>query len=209
MTNTDQTMRAGGAAIGGQIGCNQQPPNRLLIGVDGDNHFLLDSDASHPFFRSAWNSSRSRGARLEAGGPGRWSQMRFVMCILTQRELEFLASLRKSWPKLFWREFARVVREHATAASTPNDPVQYTKPVAPNRLDLLLFDEHPDPGERLDIFHLRFHETPDPGVHQTGSSSIANQTRFRAGAASDPLALIAAEDEFRHFPFVADRQQAK
>lgn len=35
------------------------------------------------------------------------------MCTLTQRELDFLASLKTSWRKLYWREFARILREYA------------------------------------------------------------------------------------------------
>ncbi|WP_201724281.1 hypothetical protein [Bradyrhizobium centrolobii] len=35
------------------------------------------------------------------------------MCTLTQRELDFLASLKTSWRWLYWRELARVLREDA------------------------------------------------------------------------------------------------
>jgi hypothetical protein len=38
------------------------------------------------------------------------------MCILTQRELEFLASLRTSWRRLYWRECARILAEDAIPA---------------------------------------------------------------------------------------------
>jgi hypothetical protein len=33
------------------------------------------------------------------------------MSILTGRELEFLASLRTSWTRLYWNEFARLLKE--------------------------------------------------------------------------------------------------
>ena len=32
--------------------------------------------------------------------------------MLTQRELDFLASLKTDWRKLYWREFARILREN-------------------------------------------------------------------------------------------------
>ncbi len=38
------------------------------------------------------------------------------MCILTPRELEFLAGLHKSWQKLYWREIVRMLTEDATGA---------------------------------------------------------------------------------------------
>jgi hypothetical protein len=38
------------------------------------------------------------------------------MCTLTQRELEFLARLRTSWRKLYWRECARILAEDAIPA---------------------------------------------------------------------------------------------
>jgi hypothetical protein len=33
------------------------------------------------------------------------------MSILTNRELEFLASLRTDWPRLYWNELARLLKE--------------------------------------------------------------------------------------------------
>jgi len=33
------------------------------------------------------------------------------MSILTNRELEFLASLRTDWPRLYWNELTRLLRE--------------------------------------------------------------------------------------------------
>ena len=38
------------------------------------------------------------------------------MCIPTERELEFLASLPMKWRRLYWREFARVLAEDARPA---------------------------------------------------------------------------------------------
>jgi hypothetical protein len=35
------------------------------------------------------------------------------VAILTEREIEFLASLRNSWSRLYWTEFARLVQEDA------------------------------------------------------------------------------------------------
>jgi hypothetical protein len=35
------------------------------------------------------------------------------MSILTNRELEFLASLRTDWNRLYWNEFARLQQEDA------------------------------------------------------------------------------------------------
>jgi hypothetical protein len=37
------------------------------------------------------------------------------MCTLTQRELDFLASLKTSWRRLYWRELARIIEEGADA----------------------------------------------------------------------------------------------
>jgi hypothetical protein len=39
------------------------------------------------------------------------------MCIPTQRELECLADLQKSWQRLYWREFVRVLAEDALSAT--------------------------------------------------------------------------------------------
>ena len=36
-----------------------------------------------------------------------------VMCILTQREIEFLTGLQRRWRKLYWRELARLLTENA------------------------------------------------------------------------------------------------
>ncbi|GLR86278.1 hypothetical protein GCM10007857_29890 [Bradyrhizobium iriomotense] len=36
-----------------------------------------------------------------------------VMCFLTQREIEFLAGLRRRWRKLYWLELARLCTENA------------------------------------------------------------------------------------------------
>lgn len=36
-----------------------------------------------------------------------------AMCTLTQRELDFLASLKTNWQRLYWREFVRILRENA------------------------------------------------------------------------------------------------
>jgi len=38
------------------------------------------------------------------------------MCIPTERELERLAGLHKSWQWLYWREFVRVLAEDALSA---------------------------------------------------------------------------------------------
>ncbi|WP_284266485.1 hypothetical protein [Bradyrhizobium iriomotense] len=35
------------------------------------------------------------------------------MCFLTQREIEFLAGLRRRWRKLYWLELARLCTENA------------------------------------------------------------------------------------------------
>jgi hypothetical protein len=39
------------------------------------------------------------------------------MSILTARELDFLASLRTSWRRLYWSEVARLLREGDTSAA--------------------------------------------------------------------------------------------
>jgi hypothetical protein len=39
------------------------------------------------------------------------------MCIPTERELECLAGLQKSWQRLYWREFVRVLAEDALSAT--------------------------------------------------------------------------------------------
>ncbi|EIG61752.1 hypothetical protein ABIB85_006716 [Bradyrhizobium sp. JR1.5] len=36
-----------------------------------------------------------------------------MMCTLTQRELDFLASLKTGWRRLYWRELARLSRSDA------------------------------------------------------------------------------------------------
>ncbi|SHH08117.1 hypothetical protein SAMN05444169_5637 [Bradyrhizobium erythrophlei] len=46
------------------------------------------------------------------------------MSILTARELEFLASLRTSWSRLYWNELARLLEED----HTPCDPRHETPP---------------------------------------------------------------------------------
>ncbi len=38
------------------------------------------------------------------------------MCIPTQREIDCLAGLQKSWSRLYWREFVRVLAEDALSA---------------------------------------------------------------------------------------------
>ncbi|WGD54594.1 hypothetical protein QA641_12150 [Bradyrhizobium sp. CB1650] len=44
------------------------------------------------------------------------------MCTLTQRELDFLASLTTRWQRLYWRELVRVLKEDARAdKSRPGD----------------------------------------------------------------------------------------
>jgi hypothetical protein len=35
------------------------------------------------------------------------------MCVLTQREIEFLIGLQRRWWKLYWREVARLLAENA------------------------------------------------------------------------------------------------
>ena len=35
------------------------------------------------------------------------------MCILTQREIEFLISLQRRWQPLYWRELARLLAQNA------------------------------------------------------------------------------------------------
>jgi hypothetical protein len=60
------------------------------------------------------------------------------MSILTDRELEFLASLRTDWPRLYWKEFARLQQEDAGRRDVSHQPqcitVQFGRPKdrAPN-----------------------------------------------------------------------------
>jgi hypothetical protein len=60
------------------------------------------------------------------------------MSILTNRELEFLASLRTDWPRLYWNELTRLLREddHPCEArpETPSipQPSGRAKDVIPN-----------------------------------------------------------------------------
>lgn len=39
------------------------------------------------------------------------------MCIPTQREIECLAGLQRSWQRLYWRELVRVLAEDALSAT--------------------------------------------------------------------------------------------
>jgi hypothetical protein len=48
------------------------------------------------------------------------------MSILTNRELEFLASLRTDWRRLYWNELARLLKEDGN----PDDARGETLPVA-------------------------------------------------------------------------------
>jgi len=41
------------------------------------------------------------------------------MSIFTGRELEFLASLRTSWRRLYWNELARLLKEDDTCDARP------------------------------------------------------------------------------------------
>ncbi len=49
------------------------------------------------------------------------------MSVLTRRELEFLADLRTSWPRLYWSELARL----ATESDDPRDAWIATPTIAP------------------------------------------------------------------------------
>ena len=49
------------------------------------------------------------------------------MSILTDRELEFLASLRTSWTRLYWNEFAHLLKED----HNPGDARHQARSVAP------------------------------------------------------------------------------
>jgi hypothetical protein len=43
------------------------------------------------------------------------------MSILTDRELEFLASLRTSWSRLYWDELARLLKEDDNPCDARNE----------------------------------------------------------------------------------------
>jgi hypothetical protein len=49
------------------------------------------------------------------------------MSIFTGRELEFLASLRTSWKRLYWNELARLLKEN----DNPCDARSEAHPIAP------------------------------------------------------------------------------
>ena len=49
------------------------------------------------------------------------------MSILTNRELEFLASLRTDWRRLYWNELARLLKED----DDPRDARHEAGPIAP------------------------------------------------------------------------------
>jgi hypothetical protein len=44
-----------------------------------------------------------------------------MMCTLTQRELDFLASLKTSWRRLYWRECVRILKEDAEVRETRSE----------------------------------------------------------------------------------------
>jgi hypothetical protein len=52
-----------------------------------------------------WAASSADGAALQPD--------RFEMCTLTQRELDFLASLNAGWQRLYPRELARLLKDDA------------------------------------------------------------------------------------------------
>jgi hypothetical protein len=43
------------------------------------------------------------------------------MSILTDRELEFLASLRKGWRRLYWSELARLLKENESSRDSRHE----------------------------------------------------------------------------------------
>ncbi|MBR0774175.1 hypothetical protein JQ625_04960 [Bradyrhizobium diazoefficiens] len=45
-----------------------------------------------------------------------------MMCTLTQRELDFLASLKTGWRRLYRRELLRLLRGDAEAGDAQSDP---------------------------------------------------------------------------------------
>jgi hypothetical protein len=49
------------------------------------------------------------------------------MSILTNRELEFLASLKTDWRRLYWTELARLLKED----DNPGDARREAGPIAP------------------------------------------------------------------------------
>jgi hypothetical protein len=52
------------------------------------------------------------------------------MSILTGRELEFLASLRTSWSRLYWNELARLLKEDDDTSRVAAEPEQAAGRVA-------------------------------------------------------------------------------
>jgi len=54
-----------------------------------------------PLLAATWCSTSAVGPALNS----------VVMSIFTGRELEFLASLRTSWKRLYWNELARLLKE--------------------------------------------------------------------------------------------------
>jgi hypothetical protein len=50
------------------------------------------------------------------------------MSILTNRELEFLASLRTDWHRLYWNELARLLKEDGDPCDAGHEALSITSP---------------------------------------------------------------------------------
>ncbi|OAF17977.1 hypothetical protein [Bradyrhizobium neotropicale] len=53
--------------------------------------------------------------RWEVSSADAFNWIGFVMCTLTQRELDFLASLTTRWQWLYWRELVRILKKDSLA----------------------------------------------------------------------------------------------
>jgi hypothetical protein len=93
------------------------------------------------------------------------------MSILTGRELEFLASLRISWSRLYWNELARLLRED----DNPGDARLEAHSIAP--AIPALERPHSESGGQILAFapkyrkcgkDLKCQDVPDPALKTVG-----------------------------------------